>query len=136
MRKTYRPSARVSTLIYRITANLCLNTIRDAKRRRMLSLDAAYGDEEATLAAAATAAEPTAMEEAVARERAEIVRKALSKIPDRQRIALVLHRFEGLSYADIAESMETNVDAIKALLSRARASLAAALRSDIEAGNL
>ncbi len=136
MRKTYRPSARVSTLIYRITANLCLNAIRDTKRRRMLSLDAAYGDEEATLAQAVTAAEPSAEEKATGRERAEIVRKALTRIPDRQRIALVLHRFEGLSYADIAETMETNVDAIKALLSRARASLAMALKSDIEAGNL
>jgi RNA polymerase sigma-70 factor (ECF subfamily) len=137
MRGKYRATARISTLIYRITANLCLNYVRDRKRRRMLSLDRPAGETEEPVGALV---EDGAAEDVSARmekaERAEIVRRALDQIPDRQRIALILHRFEGLSYADIAETMEINVAAVKSLLSRARASLAEALRGDIEAGNL
>jgi len=135
-RKTYKPTARLSTLIYRITTNLCLNLLRDEKRRRMVSLDADYGDDTIPLSAFVAAEGEAADEAAVAKERGAIVRAALAGIPDRQRMALVLHRFEGLSYADIAEAMDTNVDAVKALLSRARRSLAEALRADIEAGNV
>jgi RNA polymerase sigma-70 factor (ECF subfamily) len=137
MRKSYTPTARLSTLIYRITTNLCLNAIRDERRRQMTSLDAPYGEDEAPLSAALVSERmPAADAEITARERAEAVHRALLRIPDRQRIALILHRFEGLSYADIAEAMETNVDAVKALLSRGRQSLAEALRKDLEAGNL
>lgn len=136
LRKSYRPTARISTLIYRITANLCLNVIRDESRRRMVSLDAVASDDELSLGASIGSTAAPAEDAVEARERAEIVRRALAKIPERQRIALILHRFEGLSYAEIAESMETNIDAVKSLLSRARASLAEALRPDIEAGNL
>lgn len=137
MRKSYKPAARVSTLIYRITTNLCLNALRDEGRRQMASLDAPYGEDEAPLSAALVGERVPAVDaEITARERAETVHRALLRIPDRQRIALILHRFEGLSYADIAEAMETNMDAVKALLNRGRQSLAEALRKDLEAGNL
>jgi RNA polymerase sigma-70 factor, ECF subfamily len=137
MRKSYKPTAKLSTLVYRIAANLCTNVIRDEGRRRGVPLDAAYGDDDAPLSSSIsddTAAPPDQTIEE--RERAQIVRNALSKIPDRQRMALVLHRFEGLSYLEIAEALETNVDAVKSLLSRARQSLADELQKDIDAGNL
>lgn len=137
MRKSYKPTARLSTLVFRIATNLCLNYRRDEARRRTVPLDAPFDEDGASLAATIPdESAPEAGETLESRERAAIVRKALERIPDRQRIALVLHRFEGLSYADIAEAMETNVDAVKSLLSRARASLAEVLRSEIEAGNL
>lgn len=137
IRKTYRPAARLSTLVYRITTNLCLNLLRDESRRQHLSLDEPLGENAEPLSATLAAGrEPLPGAEIEAGERAEIVRRALAGIPARQRIALVLHRFEGLSYAEIAASLETNVDAVKALLNRARQSLAEALRKDIEAGNI
>ena len=52
-----------------------------------------------------------------------IVRNALDELNDRQRLALLLHKFEGMSYADIGESMELSPAAVKSLLSRARESL-------------
>ena len=137
LKNTYRPTARLSTLVYRITTNLCLNELRDRSRRRHVSLDEPSGPDEMPLAASlADQSSPSADAKIEGRERARIVRTALAKIPDRQRIALVLHRFEGLSYAEIALALETNVDAVKALLSRARQSLAEALQKDIEAGNI
>lgn len=137
MRKTYKPTARISTLVYRITTNLCLNLIRDEGRRRMISLDQAHGEAEMPLRSLLrdeSAEEVSAPLEAA--ERRGIVRAALDRIPPRQRIAIVLHRFEGLSYAEIALAMQTNVAAVKSLLSRARISLAEALKADLEAGNL
>ena len=137
MKHSYRATARLSTLVYRITTNLCLNTLRDQGRRQALSLDAPRSGDDAPLSAALESpGARTAEEELVTRERAEIVRRALARIPGRQRIALVLHRFEALSYAQIAEAMDTNAEAVKALLARARQSLAETLRADIEAGNL
>ena len=137
MRKSYEPTARLGTLVYRIASNLCMNIVRDESRRKMMPLDASFGEDETSLASTLAddgAAAPDAAIES--RERAEIVRRALDRIPDRQRLALVLHRFEGLSYIEIAAALETNVDAVKSLLSRARTSLAEELREDIEAGNL
>ncbi len=136
MRRSYRPNARLSTLVYRIATNLCLNFIRDYKRKRMASLDEPVGDERPLAAMLENGGAKGPSEVLEAGERAEIVRKALEMIPPRQRMALLLHRFEGLSYADIADVMETNVAAVKSLLSRARSSLADALKADIEAGNL
>lgn len=137
MRASYRPTARLSTLIYRITTNLCLNTIRDQSRRRMVSLDArSHADERPLKASLCDDGAAEASVHAEADERARIVRDALDRIPPRQRMALVLHRFEGLTYADIADTMSINVAAVKSLLSRARNSLADALRSDLENGNI
>ena len=57
------------------------------------------------------------------RELQERVREALETLNDRQRMALLLHKFQDLSYADIGEAMETSPEAVKSLLSRARESL-------------
>lgn len=137
MRKSYKPTARLSTLLYRITANLCMNVVRDEARRRAVPLDQPYGEDETPLSSSIPDREAVSPDAALeARERRDIVRRALEKIPDRQRLALLLHRFEGLSYNEIAEAMETNVDAVKSLLNRARQSLVDQLQREIEAGNL
>ena len=52
-----------------------------------------------------------------------MVRQALDSLPDRQKMALNLHKFEGMSYADIGEAMEMTPAAVKSLLSRARENL-------------
>ena len=78
-------------------------------------------------------AEPAAPREArpdEALERDELVRRvgrAVRRLPERQRIAVVLHRFEGLSYQAIAEVMKSSPDAVDALLRRAKDALRDAL---------
>ena len=54
------------------------------------------------------------------RERAEIVRRAIQSLSDRQQMALLLSKFEGMSYLEIGQAMDLSTQAVKSLLSRAR----------------
>lgn len=67
-------------------------------------------------------------------ERAEVVRAAVEALSERQRMALMLSRFENMSYAEIAETMNLTTKAVKSLLSRARVNLRDLLESYIESG--
>ena len=69
-------------------------------------------------------------------ERAAIVRSAVASLNERQRMALILSRFENMSYVEIAETMGLSTKAVKSLLSRARVSLKEALTPYIESGQL
>jgi RNA polymerase sigma-70 factor (ECF subfamily) len=68
-------------------------------------------------------------------EMRDIIRLALTSLNDRQRLAVLLSKFEGMSYADIAETMEMSPQAIKSLLSRARVNLRAVLEPYLESGD-
>ena len=68
------------------------------------------------------------------RERAEIVRLAIRGLSQRQKMALMLSKFEGMSYADIGHAMDLTTQAVKSLLSRARGNLRAALEPYIKDG--
>ena len=67
-------------------------------------------------------------------ERAELVRAAVESLSERQRMALMLSRFENMSYAEIAETMDLSTKAVKSLLSRAHVNLKAILQPYIDAG--
>jgi RNA polymerase sigma-70 factor (ECF subfamily) len=67
-------------------------------------------------------------------EQAEMVRHAVAALSERQRMALLLAKFEGMSYQDIADTMELSVQAIKSLLSRARVNLKEILTPYVEQG--
>ena len=75
-------------------------------------------------------AEPDAIEE---RERAELVHKTLDALPEAQRSALVLTRFEGLSYEEAAEAMETTKPAVRSLITRAKLAMREALQRRLAA---
>ena len=67
-------------------------------------------------------------------ERALMVRLAIDALNDRQRMALLLSKFENMSYAEIADTMELSIQATKSLLSRARENLRAILEPYMEEG--
>ena len=67
-------------------------------------------------------------------ERAEMVRLAMETLNERQRMAVLLSKFEGMSYADIARTMNLSTSAIKSLLTRARTNLKLVLQPYIEQG--
>ena len=69
-------------------------------------------------------------------EMRDIVRMALESLPERQRLAVLLCKFEGLSYADIAAALELTPQAVKSLLSRARVNLREILQPYLENGEL
>lgn len=110
--KTYQPQAKFTTWLYRIVVNLCL----DEQRRRAkaaLPLDAV-----------APQGLPASWESPAERkELAELVKAAVQELPERQRIAVVLHRYEGLSHAQVAAATGWTQSAVESLLVRAYASL-------------
>ena len=125
---TYQPKAKVKTWLYSITVNACLNEIRRlraAKNRRVNSFTAVFGEPsgETGPPVLEDARSPTASGDLEESEVAAQVRAAVDRLPEQQRLALVLTRFHGCSYEDVAASMETTVPAVKSLLTRARENL-------------
>ncbi len=103
----YKPEAAMATWLYRIVANLCW----DHRRRRQPD---GWPDDEARLRVAAEDASPT--EQA---ERRAIVQRAVAQLPDRQRLALILHRYDSLSHRQISEVTGWSTRAIESCLVRA-----------------
>lgn len=103
--------ARVSTWLYRVTANLCTDRLR---RRRGIGLDQI--DEPIDDA-------PSVEATLIARDRTEALNQAMARLPDRQRLAIALRHFEERANFEIAEIMELSVEAVESLLSRARRNL-------------
>lgn len=125
---TYQPKAKVKTWLYSITVNACLNEIRRLraeKNRRVNSFTAVFGDGSGGEGTPTfeDARSPTASGDMEEGEVAAQVRAAVDLLPDQQRLALVLTRFHGCSYEEVAASMETTVPAVKSLLTRARENL-------------
>ena len=136
-RKTYQPGAKFSTWLFTIANNVASNALRSLARRHELPAGSGGGsDSQATsladLATESSSLMPTRQLDSA--ERAEVVRHALQSLNERQRMAILLSKFEGMSYADIAETMGLSVQAIKSLLSRARVNLREILQPYIEEG--
>lgn len=137
-RKRYQPEARFSTWLFTIANNVASNALRSKSRRREVGVPDkmngsdtnAFGLDQ--MAKAASALMPTrSLDKA---ESAEIVRAAMESLNERQRLALLLSKFEGMSYQDIAQTMGLSVQAIKSLLSRARVNLERILTPYVEEG--
>jgi len=122
--KTYHPDAAFSTWLYRITANACIDTLRRRKRLAAVLPEAAA---QSALDPAATQAD-----QVEARELERVVRAALASLPEKQRIAVVLQRYEGLSYKQIAEILGMSRPAIESLLFRAKQTLRVSLSAYID----
>ncbi len=138
-RKNYRPTARFSTWLFHIAHNVANNSVRDYKRRREFQVPAADASRSSVfsmdqMAVASTGALPVRKLDKI--ERAEMVQTAIAALNERQRMALMLFRFEGLSYQEIAEAMGLSVQAVKSLLRRARVNLKVLLEPYVDAGLL
>jgi len=122
----YEPTAKFTTWLFTIVHNTILNEHRRRARRGAESLDAlAQSDEETeTLGAQfADAQSPDPARAASERELQARIGAAIRRLPDNQRTAVVLCRFEGLSYEEIAKVLHCSVPAVKSLLHRAREAL-------------
>ena len=109
--------AKVTTWLYRVVANLCIDRRRRA-RGGSVALDAIPEPADGRASAA------EAMQE---RARAEALQMALNDLPERQRQAVVLRHIEGLANPEIATIMEISVEAVESLTSRGKRALSAAL---------
>jgi RNA polymerase sigma-70 factor (ECF subfamily) len=106
----YRPTARLTTWLHRIAHNLCIDRLRKRRERPTDRLD-----EERS------STEPGGL---LDRKRVAVdVGRALSELPERQRVAITLIHYQGLSNVEAAEVLEVGVDALESLLARGRRSL-------------
>jgi RNA polymerase sigma-70 factor, ECF subfamily len=120
--ESFRKESKISTWIYRLTVNHCLNHIRRKKILGWLSLDFIVDEEKTAYDLPSQSGNIEAEYEL--KESNEILNAALAKLPERQKTALLLHKYEDLSYQEIAEIMNCSVSSVESLTFRAKQSLA------------
>src|SRR5262245_58566545 len=122
-RAEYVPSAKFTTWLFRIATNLALNSLRDHRRQKQeismdapLTADAEDGDEKPFEVADK---HPTVEQEMVEEVRRNMIRHAIEKLPEKQRAAVLLHKYQELDYSEIAKILSCSESALKSLLFRA-----------------
>jgi RNA polymerase sigma-70 factor (ECF subfamily) len=119
-RHTYAADAKFTTWLYRIATNLAVNHARDTRHERAevtVSIDEA--DEETGLQVDVPDPSLTAEQAILRRERLAAIRKHVEALPERQRMAVLMHKYQGLDYRQIAEVLKLSESATKSLLFRA-----------------
>jgi RNA polymerase sigma-70 factor (ECF subfamily) len=118
--RRYVPRAKFTTWLLKITRNLVFNELRRAKRHAHVPLQTETGAEDPPLKDEAQSPPDASLLEAELQRKIE---EAILQLPEAQRMALVLRRYEQLSYDQIAEVLDLSVPAVKSVLFRARTEL-------------
>ena len=119
-RSSYRAEARFTTWLYRIATNLAVNHARDTKHERTAQtvyLDAA--DEETGTTPDLADDDPSVEERMLRDERMAAIRKHVLALPERQRMAVLMHKYQGMDYRQIGDVLKLSESATKSLLFRA-----------------
>ena len=119
-RQTYEASAKFTTWLYRIATNLAVNHARDTRKERpevTVSLD--EPDEETGTTMDVADGTITAEENMVRRERSLAIRSKVEALPERQRLAVIMHKYQQMDYKQISEVLKLSESATKSLLFRA-----------------
>ncbi len=128
----YEPRSQFKTWIYTIAKNMSLNELRRHKNLTV-SLDEPLESSEDSLPGFARQIEDERLtrpdQEMIQKDMARVVKEAVHSLPQNQRIAIVLARYDKFSYAEIAKTMSLSVAAVKSLLSRAKENLRDKLKS-------
>jgi RNA polymerase sigma-70 factor (ECF subfamily) len=130
----YQTTHAFSTYIYRIATNLAISELRKRKRRRLVSLTGllspADGDEQIDFNPPDD--QPLQDITLIDAERREVIRRAISTLPDRYRAPLVLRDVEGKSYDEIASILQTSEGTVKSRINRARNFLRDKMRNYVQ----
>src|SRR5205814_1227692 len=118
--RRYVPRAKFTTWLLKITRNLVFNELRRSRRRPHVPLQSEPGAEDPPLKDETNLAPDASLLES---ELQRTVEEAILQLPESQRMALVLRRYEQLSYEQIAEVLDLSVPAVKSVLFRARTEL-------------
>ncbi len=136
-RESYQPGAKFATWLYTIANRAAANALRSRSRRPEITLQPRDSGPlgarplEAMLQASSGQMPARQLDKA---EMREIVRMAMESLADRQRMAVLLSKFEGMSYSDIAAVMDLSPQAVKSLLCRARENLREVLQPYVDDG--
>ncbi|MGB0507554.1 MAG: sigma-70 family RNA polymerase sigma factor [Pikeienuella sp.] len=113
--------AKVSTWLYRVVSNLCIDRIR--ARRPAASIDAVAEPLDSA---------PSVEARISAQDKATLVRNVLNALPERQRIAITLRHFDGQSNPDISAHLGVSIEAVESLLARGRKAMTAAIEQEMK----
>ena len=128
-RESYRAEAKFTTWLYRIATNLAVNHARDTKHERAVQnvyLDAP--DEQTGTRPDVACDEPSAEQQLLREERMKAIRAQVMALPERQRMAVVLHKYQGMDYREIGQVLKLSESAVKSLLFRAYQTLRETLK--------
>ncbi len=131
-RSSYAADAKFTTWLYRIATNLAVNYARDTRPERggMQSLD--EPDAGTGLLPDLADGQPTAEQEMVRRERLAAIRRRVQALPERQRLAVVMHKYQELDYREIGQILRLSESATKSLLFRAYETLREELKEFVK----
>ena len=138
-RERYVPTAKFSTWLYTITHNVASNSIRKSSRRKEVNLVSSPSGSIPvqpldTMAKDKSNLMPSRL--ADQKEMAGVIHDAIQSLGPRQRMAMLLSKYEGMSYTEIAASMDLTTQAVKSLLSRARGNLKTSLEPYLQTGEM
>jgi len=120
----FRGDAKLSTWLYRISVNKSLNHIRDHKKHNVVkSLERFFYGEKTEVLEVEDYVYGTADAPLEQQQHARELHQAINALPDNQKIAFTLHKFEDLSYKDIAEVMDLSLSSVESLIHRAKKNL-------------
>lgn len=128
--KRYRPDAKFTTYLFTITRNLVFNETRRLSRRKEVSADERE-ETSHTMIEADPVRQPD--NELLQDELRRAVDQAIATLPEAQRMAVVLRRYEQMPYEEIAKVLDLSVSAVKSLLFRARTALKESLKGYLDA---
>jgi len=124
-RGSYEPTAKFTTWLFRIATHLALNSLRDGKHRRLEEhLD---DDSSETPVRQVSDQRPTVEQRMLHQSRMEEIRRAVATLPEKQRAAVLMHKYQEMEYSQIAKVLNCSESAIKSLLFRAYETLRARL---------
>lgn len=124
-RSTYEPTAKFTTWLFRIATHLALNSLRDGKNERFEErLD---DDSSGMPARQLSDSRPSVEQSMVYRAKRDEIRRAVAALPEKQRAAVLMHKYEEMEYSQIARVLSCSESAVKSLLFRAYETLRARL---------
>lgn len=128
-RENYEASAKFTTWLYRIASNLAVNRARDTRHERPENTVSLDEPDQNTGLTMDVADDSLSAEEAILRrERLAAIRQRVQALPERQKMAVIMHKYQQMDYRQIAEILKLSESAIKSLLFRAYETLRGQLK--------
>ncbi len=124
-RATYEPTAKFTTWLFRIATHLALNALRDNRNEKLQ--DRLDDDASEMPARQVSDSRPSIEQHMVYQARLDEVRRAIAMLPEKQRAAVLMHKYEEMEYSQIAKVLNCSESAVKSLLFRAYETLRARL---------
>jgi RNA polymerase sigma-70 factor (ECF subfamily) len=133
-RDRYQPEAKFRTWLYRIATNLALNALRD--RRRKADAKGVKDGQEDGPAREVADADLSAEQQLIESDRQRLIRRAVEALPENQRAAVILHKYQEADYRQISKILKVSESAVKSLLFRAYQNLRMSLEPLVKGGQI